>query len=75
MSAQHAAKHGDKIHRSDLEAKLRELQGEVEETKESAASTLVTVGAVVAIGVIAIAFLIGRRKGRKRTTVVEVRRI
>lgn len=75
MTAQHAAKHGDKVQRSDLEAKLRELQGEVEETKESAASTLVTVGAVVAVGVIAIAFLIGRRKGRKRTTVVEVRRI
>jgi hypothetical protein len=75
MTAQHAAKQGDKIQRSDLEAKLRELQGEVEETKESAASTLVTVGAVVAVGVIAIAFLIGRRKGRKRTTVVEVRRI
>jgi hypothetical protein len=75
MTAQHAPKHGDKIQRSDLEAKLRELQGEVEETKESASSTLVTVGAVVAVGVIAIAFLIGRRKGRKRTTVVEVRRI
>jgi hypothetical protein len=75
MTAQHAAKHGDKIDKSDLEAKLRELQGEVSETTESARSTLVTVGAVVAVGVIAIAFLIGRRKGRKRTTVVEVRRL
>ena len=63
------------IGRSDLEAKLRELQGEVEETKESATSTLVTVGAVVVVAVIAIAFLAGRRKGKKRTTVVEVRRI
>ena len=27
------------------------------------------------VGVIAVAFLLGRRKGRRRTTVVEVRRI
>ena len=63
------------IRRSDLEAKIRELHGGVEETKQSAASTLVTVGAVVVVGVVAIAFLMGRRKGKKRTTVVEVRRI
>jgi len=63
------------IQRDDLEAKLRELQGEVTETRESATSTLVTVGAVVLVGVIAVAFLLGRRKGKKRTTVVEVRRL
>lgn len=63
------------IQRDDLEAKMRELQGEVTETRESATSTLVTVGAVVLVGVIAVAFLFGRRKGKKRTTVVEVRRL
>jgi len=63
------------ITRDDLEAKLRQIQGEVEETKQSAQSTLVAVGAVVAVAVVAIAFLAGRRKGRKRTTIVEVRRI
>ena len=63
------------IKRSDLEHKLRELQGGVTDTKESATSTLITVGAVVVVGVIAVAFLLGRRKGKKRTTIVEVRRI
>ncbi len=63
------------IQRDDLEAKMRELQGEVTETRESATSTLLTVGAVVVVGVIAVAFLLGRRKGKKRTTVVEVRRL
>ena len=29
----------------------------------------------VTVGVVAVAFLIGRRKGRRRTTVVEVRRL
>jgi hypothetical protein len=69
------ATHANPIQRGDLEAKFRELQGEVTETTESAKSTLLTVGAVIAVGVIAIAFLAGRRKGKKRTTVVEVRRI
>lgn len=69
------ATHATPIERGDLEAKLRELQGGVTETTESAKTTLLTVGAVVAVGVIAIAFLAGRRKGKKRTTVVEVRRI
>jgi hypothetical protein len=54
---------------------MRELQGEVDETRRSATSTLITVGAVVAVGVIAAAFLLGRRKGKLRSTVVEVRRL
>jgi hypothetical protein len=63
------------IRRGDLEAKFRELQGDVEETAQAATSTLITVGAVVLVGVVAVAFLLGRRKGRRHTTVVEVRRI
>lgn len=70
-----ATAHSTPITRDTLESKFRELQGGVTETRESATSMLVTVGAVVAVGVIAIAFLAGRRKGKKRTTVVEVRRI
>ena len=63
------------IQRDDIEAKIRELHGGVEETRQSATSTLLTIGAVVAVGVVAAAFLLGRRKGKKRTTVVEVRRL
>jgi len=63
------------IRRRDLEVKMRELQGGVTETREAETNTLVTVGAVVVVGVIAVVFLLGRRKGRRRTTVVEVRRI
>lgn len=69
------ATHARPIDRGQIEAKLRELQGGVTETRESATSMLLTVGAVVAVGVLAVAFLAGRRKGKKRTTVVEVRRI
>jgi hypothetical protein len=64
-----------RITRDDLERKLRSLQGNVEETRQSALSTAITVGAVVAVGVVAVAFWVGRRSGRRRSTVVEVRRI
>ena len=70
-----AAANTDRITRDDLEAKFRSVQGEVEEQKASAVSTAVTVGAVVLVGVVAVAFLLGRRRGKKRTTIVEVRRI
>ena len=63
------------VQRDDLEAKMRELQGEVDETRRSATGTVVAVGAVVAVTVIAIAFLVGRRKGKKRTTILEIRRV
>jgi hypothetical protein len=75
MNAATAHDHGGPIRKEDLEAKMRELQGGVEETKESATSMLLTVGAVVLVGVIAVAFFAGRRKGKKRTTIVEVRRL
>ncbi|MGV3760446.1 MAG: hypothetical protein ACO1PW_13045 [Actinomycetota bacterium] len=73
MSAQAAPRRP--ITRDDLELKMRAIQGEVDDTKESAQSTLLAVGAVAVVAVIAIAFLAGRRKGKKRTTIVEVRRI
>lgn len=73
MSAQAVPRHP--ITRDDLERQMRAIQGEVDETRESARSSLLAVGAVAVVAAIAIAFLAGRRKGRKRTTIVEVRRI
>ena len=74
MNAQPETMHRP-IQRSDLEAKFRELRGDIDETAEAARSTLVTVGAVMLVGVVVGAFLLGRRKGRRRSTIVEVRRI
>jgi hypothetical protein len=64
-----------RITRDDLERKFRELEGEVTESKEKVASTVLAIGAGVLVVVVAVAFLMGRRRGKKRTTVVEVRRI
>lgn len=64
----------EKITRDDIEAKFRALTGEVEERAESARSTAVTVGIVVGVVVVLGVFMLGRRRGRKSTTFVEVRR-
>jgi hypothetical protein len=62
------------IGKADIEAKLRELQGEVEIIGEEAKSYALTVVAVVGVGIVALAFVLGRRRGRRNRTIVEVRR-
>jgi ABC-type spermidine/putrescine transport system permease subunit II len=63
------------ITRDDLEAKFRELRGEVDTTAASAKSYAVAVGAVAVVAVIGVVYLLGRRRGKKRSTVVEVTRL
>jgi hypothetical protein len=67
-------KDGDKITRADIEAKFRELTGDVEDRADAAKGTAVTIGAVVVVAVVLGVFLFGRSRGRKKTTVIEVRR-
>ena len=63
------------ITRDDIEAKFRELTGEASDELESARSQAVTVGLAVGVALVAVVFLIGRRSGRRRSAVVEVRRV
>jgi hypothetical protein len=65
----------DRISRDDLEDKFRELEGGVHDQAESARSTIVTAGVVAALILLLLAFLLGTRKGRKRSTIVEIRRV
>lgn len=64
----------DKITRDDIEAKFREITGDVDEKAVEVKSTAVTVGAVIAAAVVLGVFLYGKRRGRRGTTIVEVRR-
>ena len=63
------------ITRDDIEAKFRELTGEVTDEAESKRSQAVTVALAVGVAMVAVVFLIGRRNGRRRSAIVEVRRI
>jgi signal transduction histidine kinase len=63
------------ITRDDIEAKFRELQTEVDDTVEQSMGIVVIAGVAAVVGLVAVAFVLGRRRGRKRTTVVEIRRV
>lgn len=60
---------------ADLRNKFRELEGVAPGPKAVAQSTGRAVAIVAVVGVIAIAYLVGRRRGKKRRTVLEIRRI
>ncbi|MGD0320930.1 MAG: hypothetical protein ABSC00_04880 [Acidimicrobiales bacterium] len=64
----------ERVTRDDLEKKLREISGDLEDTVESKKPRLLA-GAVVGVLVIVVlAYLVGRRRGRK-PVVVELRRV
>ena len=65
----------DRITRDDLEDKFRELEGGTRDQVESARSTVMTAVGVAALILLLLAFMLGTRKGRKRSTVVEIRRV
>ena len=64
-----------RITRADIEAKFRELQGDVNDVVEERKGTALKVAVGVGVAVVVVAFLLGVRRGRKRTTVVEIRRV
>lgn len=62
------------ITRDELEAGFRQVTGEVDERAEAARSTILTVAAAGAAVVVVAVFLLGMRRGKRKTTIVEVRR-
>jgi hypothetical protein len=65
----------ERIQRADLEAKFRELETEATETAQQARSYATGVIIVAALVVATAAFVLGRRRGKKKTTIVEIRRV
>lgn len=65
----------ERISREDIEAKLKGLQGDVQNKVDDRRSTVVTVGVVAGVVVLALFYVLGRRSGRRRSAVVEIRRV
>jgi hypothetical protein len=63
------------ISRADIEAKFAELRGEVDERTEAAKVPAIAIAAGVAVLTVVAVFWLGKRKGRKRQMVLEIRRI
>jgi hypothetical protein len=64
-----------KITRGDLESKFRAFQGEVQNKVDDKKQTLMAAGAGVGMFLMLVFFLLGRRSGKKKTTLVEIRRV
>jgi hypothetical protein len=65
----------ERITRDDIEKKLRGLQGDVVEKVEDRKGALATVAVAAGVVVVIAVFLLGRRSGRRRSTMVEIRRL
>ncbi len=64
-----------RVTRADIEAKLRQLRGDLEDTEEvvKEAGKGVAIGGIILL--LILVFLFGKRRGRRKSTVVEIRRI
>lgn len=62
------------ISKQDIEAKARQLVGVVDDTREAAKDKAV-LGVVAVAVIIGAAFLLGRRRGSRNKTMVEVYRV
>jgi hypothetical protein len=63
------------ITRADIEAKFGELRGEVDDRAQAAKVPAVAVAVGAVVLTVVVAYWLGRRKGKKRKTVLEIRRI
>jgi hypothetical protein len=64
-----------RITRDDLETRFRQLQDSVQGRVEDKKQTLMTAGIVAGVVLLLIVFLLGSRRGKKKTTLVEIRRV
>lgn len=70
-----AAQEPTRISREDIEAKLRSVTGEVQQTGEQVRNVAIAAGALIVVILVLLAFMSGRSRGRTSSTVVEIRRI
>ena len=63
-----------KITRADLEGKFKALQNDIQGTADRNKTTIATYAAIAGGAVVILAYAFGRRSGRKRRSVLEIRR-
>jgi ABC-type glycerol-3-phosphate transport system permease component len=62
------------ISRADLESKFRALQADIQGRASDKKQSLIAAGSTIATIVVIIAYVLGRRSGRRRGSRVEFRR-
>jgi len=70
-----AGSNGRLITRDDLQAAYAQVVGEGEASARAAAPRGLAIAGAIGIVIITLAFLAGRRRGRAKSAVVEIRRL
>lgn len=65
----------ERITPSDISDRVRQLIGGAGDAAEQVSSAAVAVAAAAGTGLVLAAFLFGRRRGRRRSTLVEIVRV
>lgn len=63
-----------RVTRKDIETKLRQIRGDVDTAEQAAKGVGVLVAGAAVVAVVLVVYLFGRRRGKRASTVVEVRR-
>jgi hypothetical protein len=64
-----------RITRDEIETKIRHLKGEAEDIAAVPKANGIVIGAIAGVVVLALVYFLGRRRGRKRSAFVEIRRL
>jgi CHASE3 domain sensor protein len=64
-----------RVEMSDIRSKLEEIRGEVNETTEQAKPTLTYALIVAVLVLVGLAFLMGRKRGKSKSTWIEISRL
>lgn len=60
---------------ADMEAKFRDLQGQVNVVAEDSKKRIAMAGVAVGVVLLVLVYLLGRNAGKKRSSVLEIRRL
>ena len=67
--------HNSPIDHDELESTLGSFQNSLRGQIEDRRQTIVTIGVVVGVAVAVAAYLLGRRSGRKKSAIIDIRRL
>ena len=60
---------------ADIEAKFRDIQGQMDVVAEDSKKKLAIAGAVLSVIILLIVYVVGRNAGKKTSSVLEIRRL
>lgn len=60
---------------ADIEAKFRDIQGQVDVVAEDGKKKLALAGGVIGVVLLLLIYILGRKAGKKQSSVLEIRRL